>query len=109
MSRHRYALRLRILEQPHRYPATQAEADENRTLVPVLVPKGSEVITGYNVDDCRAKARKVAEVELGRIIRGLSMNPDPRNPKKPISITVVVYKVEERKGTATMKESHRRY
>ena len=109
MSRHRYALKLRIREQPHRYPATKAEIEENQTLVDLELPKGTEVILGYNVDDCRAKARHVAEVDLGRIIRGLSIHPDPRNPKNPVGITVVVYKAEERKGTATMKESDRRY
>lgn len=109
MSRHRYALKLRVLEQPHRYPATEAEAEENRTLVPVELPPGAELVLGYNIDDCRRKARRIAEVDLGRIVRGMSIQPDPRDPKKASGITVVVFKAEERVGTKTMKESDRKY
>lgn len=95
----RYALRLKILEVP-------PPAAEDQTLRP-LTSGVPEVITGYNIDDCRRKAR--AAVPAGRIVRGLSINPDPRDPKKPVSITVVVYGAKRTKDPRTMKGSRQRY
>lgn len=108
MSRHRYALTLTVLEHPFRSPTNIEEA--TAAVVPVELPPGTaEIVLGYNIDDCRRKARRIAETDLGRIVKCLSVNPDPRDPKKPLGITVVVYKAEETKGTRTMKESRRRY
>lgn len=109
MSRHRYALTLQVLEVPIRHPKNREDLETNKKLVTLELPPGASPILGRNIDDCRAKARKIAEDSLGRIIRGMSINPDPRDVKKPGGITVVVYKAEERKGTKSMKESRRRY
>ena len=107
MTRPRYSLTLTVLEHPFRYPTTIEEAEA--TAVPVKLSPGASPILGYNIDDCRKKARAVAEVDLGRIVKGLSVNPDPRDLTKPIGITVLVFKAEESMGARTMKESRRKY
>lgn len=107
MTRPRYALNLTVLEHPFRFPKNREEATAKA--VSVELPAGATPILGYNIDDCRKKARRFAEDVLGRIVKDLSINPDPRDPKKPLGITVLVFKAEETKGARTMKESRRKY
>ena len=107
MSRHRYSLTLTVLEVQFRNPKNIEEATAKA--VAIELPPGATPVLGYNIDDCRKKARRIAEDGLQRIVKCLSVNPDPRDPKKPLGITVTVYKAEETKGPRTMKESRRRY